>query len=148
MKFFKIGMTFFLMWALFLSCTKKDKTTLCGTWKMIEGNYKGPDFSVVTTEENRICYKILSQNHFSVVEMFTQNPDSQFFAAVGTYTLSDTTYTEHYEASNLPSKTGETLTFHSIVKDNKWTISLKANDLELHETWICVNSLPTDRTDL
>ncbi len=63
--------------------------------------------------------------------MFTDNPDSQFFAAVGAYKLSDSTYTKYYKASNLPSKTGETLTFHSVLEDKTWTISLTFDDLQL-----------------
>ncbi len=142
MRFFPRILLITSMWLLLVSCANENKYKLCGTWKMVEGTYIGPDFSVTTTSENRICYKILSENHFSVVEMFTENPDSQFFAAVGTYKLSDSTYTEYYEASNLPSKTGETLTFHSVIKDKKWMISLTSQDLQLKETWVCVNSRP------
>lgn len=143
MKRYKAIVTFLLMWLLLFSCVSNDPK-VCGTWKMVEGTYIGPDFSVTTTTDNRICYKILSENHFSVIEMFTDNPDSQFFAAVGTYKLSDSTYTEYYEASNLPSKTGETLTFHSVIEDKKWTISLTSDDLRLEETWVCVNTMPSD----
>ena len=140
MKSLKAFLAFLLMWPLLFSCTNSEKNRLCGTWRMIEGTYIGPDFSVTTTEEDRICYKIISQNHISVVEMYKANPDSQFFAAVGTYTLSDSTYTEYYEASNLPSKMGEKFEFHSIIEDKKWTIKLETDDLQLEETWVCTSS--------
>ena len=147
MKNLKICFIFLLIWPLLFSCSNKDKTRLCGTWRMVEGIYSGPDFSVTTTQEERICYKILSENHFSVIEMFKANPDSQFFAAVGTYSLSDSTYTEYYQASNIPSKVGEKFEFHSVIQDNKWTIKLKAKDLQLEETWVCVNT-PENNRDL
>lgn len=124
-----------------LGCST-DKPRVCGTWRMVEGTYVGPDFTVLTNEENRICYKILSDRHFSVIEMYPDNPDSNFFAAVGTYSLTDSVYIERYEASNIPSKMGEEFVFQSQVKDKTWKISLASEDMTLKETWVCVSELP------
>jgi len=137
LKFVAFILTSFLLF----SCAKKEQN-VCGTWKMIEGNYEGPDFSVKTDAEKRICYKILSENHFAVIEMYMDNPDSMFFAAVGTYQLLDSTYIETYEASNVPTKIGEKMEFHSTLHDKTWKISLNKDDLFLEETWICLKAAP------
>ncbi len=123
----------------FVACKNEPNSTLCGTWRMTAGKYVGPGFSTTSSEKNRISYKILSQNHFAVVEMYHDNPDSQFFSAFGTYSFDDTSYTENYEASNIASKVGQSLKFKSKVENGKWIIQLKDEGMELDETWMCVN---------
>ncbi len=139
MKSYNWMLILILLVLIFVGCKEEPKTTLCGTWRMTVGTYVGPGFSTTSDEKNRISYKILSQKHFAVIEMFHDNPDSQFFAAVGTYAFDDTSYTENYEASNIASKIGQSLRFKSKVKDGKWDIQLKTKDMELNETWMCVN---------
>ncbi|NOY57970.1 MAG: hypothetical protein GXO75_03420 [Calditrichaeota bacterium] len=139
MKNFNWILSLVLLGLFFAGCKKEDKTVLCGTWKMTSGKYVGPGFSTTLDETNRISYKILSQNHFAVVEMYHDNPDSQFFSAFGTYNFTDSSYTEHYEACNIPSKVGQSLKFKSKVENGKWIIQLKNEGMELNETWICVN---------
>ncbi len=129
---------------LFITSCNKETPRVCGTWRMVEGVYEGPDFTVRTNEETRICYKIMGDRHFSVIEMYPDNPDSNFFAAVGTYSLTDSAYTERYEASNIPGKVGEELVFHSELDDKTWKISLESEDMTLHEIWTCVNEMPAD----
>ncbi len=142
MKKFQVCLSFILFLMIFFSCTTKNQLDVCGTWRMVEGVYIGPDFKVTTNAENRICYKILSGDHFAVVEMYAYNPDSMFFAAVGSYTIEDSTYTEIYEASNVPTKIGEKMVFHSVIENKTWKISLKKDDLHLEETWVCVKAMP------
>lgn len=125
--------------SVFFSCGKKQPD-VCGTWRMAAGTYIGPDFSVTTDAENRICYKVLSGDHFAVVEVYADNPDSMFFAAVGSYEIDDSTFTETYEASNVPTKIGEHLQFQSIIQNETWDISLKKDDLQLQETWVRIKS--------
>jgi hypothetical protein len=91
----------------------------------------------VTIDGNiRLCYKILSDDHFAVVEMYKSKPESLFFAAVGQYTLDDTVYTEILEGCNVPAEVGRTNVFHSQIDDNTWRIYMKRQDVELDETWV------------
>ena len=120
----------------FVQCQREKAPALCGTWKMQLGLYNGPDFSTRCDDKNKICYKLISQDHFAVIEMCKQNPDSLFFAAVGTYSLNDSVYTEHYEASNIPSKIGQNLEFQSEFDGNQWIIKTKVDDLYLEEIWV------------
>ncbi|HHM23526.1 MAG TPA: DUF4488 domain-containing protein [Bacteroidetes bacterium] len=125
-----------LVWQL--SCEKKRQVRpgpFCGAWKMISGTYKGPNFTVQSTEENRLSYKVISQDHFAVVEMFKSNPDSMLFTAVGRYTYDDSTYTEFYEATNVPYQTGTKNIFRYKLEGNRWILDMKTEDMELHEVW-------------
>lgn len=125
------------------SCQKtKPSFQVCGTWRMVSGVYITPSMTVHSDGTNRISYKIFSGDHFSVVEMFKNNPDSLFFAAVGTYDLTDSTYTEKYQASNVVAKVGQQLKFKSQISEGVWRIQLKTVDMELDETWECVQKLP------
>lgn len=142
-----IYITLVLLMALFLSCAKKQ-SDICGAWRMVEGTYVGPDFSVTTDSENRICYKVISEDHFAVVEVYADNPDSMFFAAVGSYTLDDSIYTETYDASNVQTKIGEKMEFHSILENKTWKISRIQDDLHLEETWVCVKALGNNSNEI
>ncbi len=121
---------------LLVGCEKKPTPgPFCGAWKMISGTYKGPNFTVDSNEENRICYKVLSQDHFAVVEMFKDKPDSLLFTAVGSYTFDDSTYTEYYEATNVPYQTGTKNVFRYKLDGDTWEIHMVSEDMELHEVW-------------
>ncbi|MBN2410066.1 hypothetical protein JXQ31_00145 [candidate division KSB1 bacterium] len=133
----------FIFFLVLLQCQgQKERSLMCGTWRMIEGTYEGPGMKVVYDKDERICYKLISEEHFAVIEMFKDNPDSLFFAAVGAYSWDDTSYTEFYEASNDPAKVGESLTFQSSVKGFIWKISLEQESLTLDETWERIVKLP------
>ena len=123
---------------LLLACQEVPDQRLCGTWRMVSGAYKSPDWTIREDENSRMCYKILSQKHFTVIELYPQNPDSLFFAAFGTFELTDTSYVEHYEGSNIPGKIGTSLHFRSKVDGGKWRIFLNTEELKLDETWIRV----------
>jgi len=124
-----------LLLQLSLGCQAPESRNLCGTWRMVQGKYSGPELQVSQDENTRICYKILSEDHFAVIEMFPHNPDSLFFAAVGKYDLKGSVYREHYTASNVSSKVGQTLEFTSEVKGDVWHISLQTVEMTLTETW-------------
>ncbi len=125
--------------SILATCGGHADRRLCGTWRMISGKYSGPDFEIRENDATRMCYKILSENSFAVIELYPNNPDSLFFAAFGHYEMSDTGYTEIYEASNVPSKIGSRLHFHSRFKDKEWKISLKTAELSLDETWMRIS---------
>ena len=132
----------FLLFVLsFLACGEKEEMKLCGTWRMISGHYEGPDFSVSENENTRICYKILADDNFAVVEMFPSNPDSGFFAAFGEFELTGNTYREIYKASNVPGKIGENLEFSSEIKGDVGRIQQKRQGMILKETWQRIEEL-------
>jgi hypothetical protein len=133
-----------ILGVIFSACQDSRQTSLCGTWRMTSGEYSGENFSVSENENTRICYKILSPRNFAVIEMFPNNPDSLFFAAFGTYDLSDTAYVEHYTASNVPGQIGETTRFHSEIDGDIWRIRLHQQDMKLRETWQRVQHAPTE----
>jgi len=143
MRLYILIIALLVIFLVLLQCQgQKERSQMCGTWRMIEGTYEGPGLRVVFDKNERICYKIIGEEHFAVIEMFKHNPDSLFFAAVGTYTWDDTSYTEHYAASNDPAKVGESLTFQSSVKSFIWKISLEQEALTLDETWERMVKLP------
>ena len=122
---------------LILSCQKKEEDPLNGAWKMVSGSYTGPEFQVDCTEADRICYKLISDDHFAVVEICPTNPDSNLFTAVGKYNMTDSIYTETYEATNVSYKIGTSLSFNYKLEEENtlWIIDVKQEDMELHEVW-------------
>lgn len=118
-----------------LSCQHKPDL-FEGTWIMVEGEYKGPDVQISTTEENRMCYKILSDGHFAVVEMYRVRPDSQFFAAVGRYSFDDSTFTETYDACNVGYKVGTSNRFGYKLEGDRWLLKMHTSEMKLNEVWI------------
>ena len=120
-----------------LNCQKSEEDVLNGAWKMVSGSYIGPDIKVECDDEERMCYKIISKDHFAVVQVCPANPDSMFFTAIGKYSLSDSTYTEEYEATNVTYKIGTSMTFSSKFEEDHtiWIINAKDEEMELHEVW-------------
>jgi hypothetical protein len=116
-------------------CGEKEETGIKGTWKMISGKYMMPSGSVDLDIDNRLCYKIISDDHFAVVEMYKSNPESLFFAAVGKYTLEGDIYAETLEGCNIAADVGRTNVFHSELSEEGWRITMKREDMELDETW-------------
>ena len=108
---------------------------LCGTWLMENATYTGSDLKVTVTSDERTCYKLMSGEHFAVIEMYKANPDSQFFAAVGTYETTDSTYTEYYEASNTPAKVGTKMVFKYELQGDLWTIENQTSGMTMVEHW-------------
>ena len=130
---------FFLIILIFLmiACQKKEEDSLSGAWKMVSGSYVGPAIQVECNEEDRMCYKVIGKDHFAVVQVCPANPDSMFFAAIGKYSLSDSTYVEEYEATNVPYKIGTSMSFKSKFEEDKnlWIVEAKDDEMELHEVW-------------
>lgn len=125
-----------LSFVVFISCQEKVNP-LNGAWKMVSGTYEGPEFKVECTGEDRMCYKVISDDHFAVVEICPANPDSNLFTAVGKYNLTESTYTEMYEATNVTYKIGTSLTFNFKLKEDNtlWIIEAKQEEMVLHEIW-------------
>ena len=126
---------------LTLSCSNvKETASLQGTWQMISGKYVTPTNIVECNKETRLCYKLIGEHHFSVVEMYRAKPDSAFFAAVGRFELHGDKYTEILEGCSNSNMVGDENVFESTLEDNKWRIYRKTNDSVLDETWIRVES--------
>ena len=126
---------------LVLSCSSvKETATLEGTWQMVSGRYETPTNTVICDKDTRLCYKLIGENHFSVVEMYRANPDSAFFAAVGRYTLDDNKYIEILEGCNNANMVGDVNVFESTLTKDEWRIYRKTDDSILDETWIRVKN--------
>ncbi len=122
------------------ACASQKENPIEGTWRMVSGRYVEPDADVVITtdEHTRFAIKVLGPSHFSVVEMFKENPDSLFFAAVGTYRLDGDKYIEQYEASNVGYQVGTSREFSFALVTDSLTISSSRGNMELHEVWVRV----------
>jgi hypothetical protein len=126
---------------LTLSCSSvRETTTLEGTWQMVSGRYETPTNIVICDKDTRLCYKLIGEHHFSVVEMYRLKPDSAFFAAVGRFELKDSLYTEILEGCNNPNMVGDENVFESTLTGNTWRIYRKTNDSILDETWTRVKA--------
>ena len=125
----------------FLNCSTDEAGSLEGTWQMVSGKYVTPSGIVECNEEARLCYKILGEQHFSVVEMYRANPDSGFFAAVGRYKVDGPEYTEILEGCNNANMVGNSNVFESTLTGNSWRIYRKTEDMELDETWVRVKQV-------
>lgn len=121
-------------------CAQQKSGPLEGAWKMVSGTYTDlkTNQEIAMEKTGRFCIKVMSDTHFSVVEMFKENPDSLFFAAVGTYQLTDDHYVETYQASNVGYQIGTSREFVYNLEGDRWTIMRSQEDMELRETWVKV----------
>ncbi len=124
-----------LLLQLSLGCQAPESRNLCGTWRMVQGKYSGPELQVSQDENTRICYKNSVRRSFCGDRDVSAQSGFAFFAAVGKYDLKGSVYREHYTASNVSSKVGQTLEFTSEVKGDVWHISLQTVEMTLTETW-------------
>ncbi len=108
----KFGSTIILTCVIMLSCTsrttqKEEKPTslpIVGTWKLISGTLieKG-DTAVTDYTKNLSFIKIINNTHFAFLKHdLNKGKDStaDFGCGGGSYTLKDSTYTEHLEYCN------------------------------------------------
>jgi len=107
-----------LLYLLMVSCGKMQERPLQGTWQMTEGIYTTSSGKVIIDGDKRLCYKILGDDHFAVVEMYRSKPDSLFFAAVGQYSVKDTTYTEILEGCNVAADTPSAINAFLVFTNN------------------------------
>ena len=133
-----VVISFILISTLLPNCQQKNDP-FEGTWIMVTGKYESPELTVISNKEKRTCFKILANGHFGVVEMCKAKPDSNFFAAVGTYSFDDSTYTETYEASNVGYQIGTSLKFKYTLDKNFWRIKMNTKNMKLYEEWMKQN---------
>lgn len=85
--------------------TKETSNQLVGTWKLLSGTLieKG-DTTVTDYTKDRSFVKIINDTHFAFLQHdLSKGKDSaaaSFSAGGGTYSLKDSTYTEHLEYCN------------------------------------------------
>lgn len=95
----------------FLSCTAKIESNadpkplaIIGTWQLVSGTLIEKNDTVVTDyTKTRSFIKIFNASHFSFIQHDLnkgRGADASFSAGAGTYTLKDSTYTEHLEYCN------------------------------------------------
>lgn len=85
------------------SRTEKQKSTetlpIIGTWQLLSGTLIEKGDTVITDyTKDRSFIKIINATHFSFTQHDLnkgQGADASFSAGAGTYTLTDSTYTEH-----------------------------------------------------
>jgi hypothetical protein len=91
-----------LITSLFFSCEQKSKPLpLEGTWELISATATEGDSTFSTFDPTRKMIKILNPTHFAFLNHAANakqdSTAAPFSAGGGTYTLVDSTYTEHLE---------------------------------------------------
>jgi hypothetical protein len=130
----KLTVSFFAIIILFAACKVKSSpegpTTLPlpieGTWKLLSGTLieKG-DTTVTDYTKNTSFIKIINKDHFAFLSHGINAPDSAktFDAGGGSYSLKDSTYTEHLEYCKEREWEGHDFTFTITIKNDTLTQS-------------------------
>ena len=132
-----------IIWLIFISCNGKQSSAentaaselpLSGTWKLLTGTLiENGDTTITDYTKNISFIKIINQTHFAFLQHdLSKGKDSAsvFVAGGGTYSLKDSTYTEHleycsareWEGNDFPFNvriTGDTLIQQGIEKVEK-----------------------------
>lgn len=114
-----------LMAILMVSCDNNTSETavqprrnpLVGTWKLISATLveKGDTTTTDYTKE-RSFIKIINETHFAFLNHdLNRDSTAVFGAGGGTYSLSDSTYTEHLEYCNARNWEGNDFTFNVVI---------------------------------
>jgi Lipocalin-like domain len=130
MKFSTI--CFFLLCALF-SCESGQNSEkpaapvnpMIGTWELISGTtVQGKDTTITDYTKNKKFIKIINGSHFAFVgHDLAKGKDSLAFytSGAGTYTLTDSTYTEHLQFCSDRAWEGTDFTFHVLIQNDSLT---------------------------
>ncbi len=128
---FKTGCT--LLFSFLISCETNQSTDkpippanpMIGTWKLISGTtIQGKDTTTTDYTKNKNFLKIINGTHFSFVDHdLNKGKDSLAFysSGAGTYTLSDSTYTEHLQYCSDRAWEGNDFTFTVSIKNDSLT---------------------------
>jgi len=124
---------YFLMLIAFISCeTNKNSETpatpvnpMIGTWQLISGTtIQGKDTAVTDYTKNKKFLKIINSSHFSFVgHDLTKGKDSLAFysSGAGTYTLTDSLYTEHLQFCSDRAWEGNDFSFTILIQNDTLT---------------------------
>ena len=130
----KMNLGFLFVSAVLLSCgtaTVDNKPTpaaipLVGTWKLLTGTLieKG-DTTVTDYTKNVPFIKIINDTHFAFMQHdLTKGKDTAravFSSGAGTYTLNDSTYTEHLEYCSAREWENNDFKFTIVIKGDTLT---------------------------
>jgi len=98
---------------------------IVGTWQLVSGTIiQGKDTTTTDYTKNRRFLKIINGSHFSFVgHDLNKGKDSLAFysSGAGTYSLTDSTYTEHLQFCNDRAWEGNDFTFHILIRNDSLT---------------------------
>ncbi len=129
----KLTTVYILMLIAFISCeTNKNSETpaapinpMIGTWQLISGTtIQGKDTAVTDYTKNKKFLKIINGSHFSFVgHDLTKGKDSLAFysSGAGTYTLTDSLYTEHLQFCSDRAWEGNDFSFTILIQNDTLT---------------------------
>jgi len=105
--------------------TKQPASQLIGTWKLLQGTLIEKGDTTITDYTKKLSFiKIINESHFSFLNHdLTNGKDSPavFSAGGGSYTLKDSTYTEHLEYCNDRQWEGHDFPFTVTIKNDTLT---------------------------
>lgn len=102
---------------------EKPVSAIAGTWQLLSGTIiKNTDTTVTDYTNGKKFLKIITDTHFSFVGHDTNggkdSTNALFSAGSGTYTLADSTYTEHLEFCNAREWENHDFTFTVTIKND------------------------------
>src|SRR5664279_4365885 len=129
------NLSLFLLFVAFLTgCKSKTETvnhqpstvdSLMGTWVLISGTtIQGKDTTITDYTKNKKFLKIINGNHWAFVgHDLNKGKDSlaYYSSGAGTYTLTDTSYTEHLQFCNDRAWEGNDFTFTILIRNDSLT---------------------------
>lgn len=131
----KFNLKFILIVPLFAACgvdsqkaeTKQPPLPIIGTWELISATSTEKDSTYSTFNPKNKMIKIITPTHFAFfnhdLTMGKDTATASYSAGGGTYTLSDSIYTEHLEYFNL--REWEDHIFQFVVNINHDTLTQK-----------------------
>jgi hypothetical protein len=129
----KLTKVYILMLITFISCESNKNTEvpaapvnpMIGTWQLISGTtIQGKDTAVTDYTKNKKFLKIINGSHFSFVgHDLTKGKDSLAFysSGAGTYTLTDSLYTEHLQFCSDRAWEGNDFSFTILIQNDTLT---------------------------
>jgi hypothetical protein len=129
----KLTTVYILMFIALISCesNKNSETTavpvnpMIGTWQLISGTtIQGKDTAVTDYTKNKKFLKIINGSYFSFVgHDLTKGKDSMAFysSGAGTYTLTDSLYTEHLQFCSDRAWEGNDFSFTILIQNDTLT---------------------------
>lgn len=123
-------MCFIIIITTLVSCTSKTNTgiskpvplPLAGTWQLITGTLIEKGDSIVTDYTKNISFiKIINDDHFAFLQHDLnkgRGADSVFVAGGGSYSLNNSTYTEHLEYCSARNWEGNDFRFTIRIKND------------------------------
>ena len=98
---------------------------LIGTWELVSGTtIQGKDTTVTDYTKNKKFLKIINDGHFSFVgHDLSKGKDSAAFytSGAGTYTLTDSNYTEHLQFCSDRAWEGNDFSFTIVIQNDSLT---------------------------